>query len=547
VIGNSAPLSSQIGYKILTACLPVAVQFTDASTFCPGNTINKWQWSFGDGTTSTLQNPLHSYTNTGSFTVKLTVTTTGNLTNTRSKSIFITNGTAPAVNIGNDSTVCQNAGFSLDAANAGATYLWSTNQTTQTIAISKTGTYWVTVNKNGCIGKDTAVITVKSSPVVNLGKDTSICTGTSWQLDAGNQATSFLWSNGAVASKISISDSGIYWVRVDLGGCSSSDTIAVGLQNPVTPAFGYSVTSACLPVAVKFTDSSIVRCGPVIQWHWDFGDGSTSNQQNPQHSYATSGLFTVLLELNTGTGPGASVYKTVNIQNVPPVVPLTVGLTACKGKVVELNAGVGNASYRWTPATGLSSDTIEHPVLTAATSIQYHVEVTKCLVTQYSDILVSVDSIARPVITAGDTTLLSSEAPFYQWYKDNTALPGAVSATCNPGGAGTYSVKVHNANGCEALSDPFVYVPKSKTGNLLKNIYVTCSPNPGPGLITIALSSVPAGGIAIKCMNREGKFIYTTIIRNSFNRLDLTRFAKGVYFIVMEYDGARLTVPVVTR
>jgi len=547
VIGNSAPLSSQIGYKILTACLPVAVQFTDASAFCPGNTIYKWQWTFGDGATSTLQNPIHSYATTGSFTVKLTVTTTNNLTSTRSKSIAITNGTAPVVKIGNDSTVCRNAGFVLDAANTGATYLWSTNETTQTIAITQTGTYWVTVNKNGCIGKDTAVITVNPSPVVSLGKDTAICIGTSLQLDAGSQAGAFLWSTGANSRQISVSGSGTYWVKADLGACSSRDTIAISTQNAVTPALGYTVTSTCLPVLVKFTDSSVVRCGPVTQWHWDFGDGSTSNQQHPQHTYTTAGSFTALLELSTGMGPAASVYKTINIQNVPPVVQPSAGLTACKGKTAQLTAGIDSASYRWTPATGLSIDTIENPVLTADTTIRYHVAITKCFVTQYRDILVSVDSIGKPVITAGDTTLISSEAPFYQWYKDNTALPGAVSGVWYPGASGAYTVKVHNANGCEAMSDAFVYVPKNKTGNLLKNIYVNCSPNPGPGVITIALSSVPAGGITTRCMDRNGKSICTMIIRNSSGRLDLARYPKGVYFIVMEYDGARLTVPVVTQ
>jgi len=547
VIGTSAPLSSQLSYKMLTSCLPVAVQFTDISIACPGNTINKWLWNFGDGTTSTLQNPIHSYTNTGSFTVKLTVTTAGNLSNTRSKSIFITNGTPPVVNLGNDTTVCQNAGFALDAANAGATYQWNTNQTTQTITVSKTGTYWVAVNKNGCIGKDTALITVNPSPVINLGKDTTICIGTVLQLDAGNSGASFLWSTGDTTRQIGVGNDGSWWVKADKAGCSSADTIYVTTQNAVAPAFGYKITSTCLPVLVKFTDSSIVRCGPVTQWHWDFGDGSTSNQQNPQHSYYTTRAFSVQLDLTTGTGPAASVSKTIYIENTVPVANPEGIYKACKGSPVQLTAGVDNAAYRWTPAAGLSNDTIENPVLMPGVTTLYHVEITKCLVTLYNDILVSVDSIGTPVIMPGDTALISSAAPFYQWYKNNTALAGDTLQTLYPGGVGAYTVKVYNTNGCTAISNPVVFLPKNKTANLLKDIYVNCSPNPGPGLITIALSSVPVNGITIKCIDGYGKYVYTNVIRNSFNRLDLTMYPKGVYFIVMEYDGARLTVPVVIQ
>ena len=49
---------------LTTACVPAAVQFTDHSTSPPGSSVTSWQWDFGDGGTSTQQNPSHTYTNT---------------------------------------------------------------------------------------------------------------------------------------------------------------------------------------------------------------------------------------------------------------------------------------------------------------------------------------------------------------------------------------------------------------------------------------------------------------------------------------------------
>ena len=62
-------LSARFSANTTTGSTPLAVQFTDSSTGRP----NRWQWDFGDGSTSTLQNPLHSYTQPGVYTVSLTI------------------------------------------------------------------------------------------------------------------------------------------------------------------------------------------------------------------------------------------------------------------------------------------------------------------------------------------------------------------------------------------------------------------------------------------------------------------------------------------
>jgi len=72
-IGSSSALKVQFTADTLTGCSPVCVDFTDFSTISVG-TIKNWMWDFGDGATSTLQNPKHCFNNSGAFTVNLIVT-----------------------------------------------------------------------------------------------------------------------------------------------------------------------------------------------------------------------------------------------------------------------------------------------------------------------------------------------------------------------------------------------------------------------------------------------------------------------------------------
>jgi chitodextrinase len=75
--------------NLKTACVPAAVQFTDHSTSPPGSSVTSWQWDFGDGGTSIQQNPTHTYTNTGFYTVTLQITNSNGCKRTASIGRYI--------------------------------------------------------------------------------------------------------------------------------------------------------------------------------------------------------------------------------------------------------------------------------------------------------------------------------------------------------------------------------------------------------------------------------------------------------------------------
>jgi len=141
--------------------------------------------------------------------------------------------TLPNVELGGPFSACQGESVTLDAGAGFSSYSWSTGASTQTISITQSGTYSVTVtNSNDCSASDNATVTFYSLPTVELGGPYTACQGENVTLDAGAGFSSYSWSTGAQNQTITISNMDVgeyeYSVNIlDVNGCSSSDTILV--------------------------------------------------------------------------------------------------------------------------------------------------------------------------------------------------------------------------------------------------------------------------------------------------------------------------------
>jgi len=133
-----------------------------------------------------------------------------------------------------DTGICEGDNIQLNAS-GGVNYVWSPSTGLSNTSIANpianpilTTTYQVIVS--GCGIPDTAqvTITVTSYPIVNIGKDTTICSKDSVILDAGNPGANYLWSTGATTQTITVSTAGQYSVQVtDSNDCTSSDNINI--------------------------------------------------------------------------------------------------------------------------------------------------------------------------------------------------------------------------------------------------------------------------------------------------------------------------------
>jgi len=155
-----------------------------------------------------------------------------------SQPLQITVFALPEIDLGEDAQYCGDQLIVLDASNPDATYEWSNGATTQTIEISAgelgfgEHQLWVQVtNITGCINSDTIGITFNPLPEVNIGESQLICGDELVLLDAQNEGSSYLWSNGSTTQSIQISASDVglgthqIWVEVtDQHLCTASDT-----------------------------------------------------------------------------------------------------------------------------------------------------------------------------------------------------------------------------------------------------------------------------------------------------------------------------------
>jgi hypothetical protein len=198
-----------------------------------------------------------------------------------------------------DSAVCAGTTVTLDAGAGATLYVWSTGETTQTIDVNITGDYWVTYYANEtCYVTDSASFIVHSNPALELGADGVACEGT--MLDAGNPGADYAWSNGATTQTVFITESGTYSVYVldPATGCDNTDTITMEIIPLPDALFSSSVSD----LTVVFTSLA----GDVDTWFWDFGDGSTSIEENPWHIYPFAGDYTVTLVVTNGCGADIS-------------------------------------------------------------------------------------------------------------------------------------------------------------------------------------------------------------------------------------------------
>ncbi|HKB45617.1 MAG TPA: PKD domain-containing protein, partial [Chitinophagaceae bacterium] len=322
--------SASFSANLTTACVPATIQFTDQSTAPAGATITQWQWNFGDGGTSTSQNPSHTYNATGFYTVSLSITSSTGCTSTAviGNYIRIVSGittnfaflqpstcTAPFVVTFQDQssgpgTLSYNWNFGNGAPNS--------NLPNPTTTYPAAGNYTVQLNVQsnlGCTGSLQKTIAV-AGKTTNFTAPASVCIGqaVNFQNASSSQPVSSLWDfgDGTTSGQINPTKAflaaGTYQVKLvnQYTNCSDSITKSISVIDKPIVDFTVNDTASCsAPFTVQFTDLTAGSTG----WLWDFGDGTTSAQQNPSHQYNGFGDYTVTLTATSGAGCSNTITK----------------------------------------------------------------------------------------------------------------------------------------------------------------------------------------------------------------------------------------------
>ncbi|MBD3285253.1 PKD domain-containing protein [candidate division WOR-3 bacterium] len=357
----------------------LTVQFSDMSSGNP----TEWEWDFGDGYTSTTQDPNKVYADPGNYTVSLTVSDGVN-EDTETKTDFIVVGepSPPTAAFSADPTsgpAPLSVTFSDESTANPTSWLWdfgdgSSNETTQnpTHLYNDPGTYSVTLTATNTFGSDdttrTDYINVGSAPdpvtanfTANPTTGTAPLTVTFSDQSTGNP-DSWEWSfgDGQISTQQNPSheytDPGNYDVElIATRGTSTStnydsDTllrtgeITVNAPNPPVAGFTADPSSGYVPfthrMTVSFTDTST---GDINNRSWNFGDGSTSTEQNPTHTYTSSGTFDVQLIVSGADGADTATNQIV-LADVPSAYFALSTLASASSNEVEIRYGIPKQS-----------------------------------------------------------------------------------------------------------------------------------------------------------------------------------------------------------
>jgi len=340
--GMSMPVlpTANFSSNVTGGYAPLSVRFTDLSQY-----LTSRIWDFGDSTGSTQQNPMHTYSVAGNYTVTLTV---NNANGTDSKTCTINVRTAiPKIVTNFSSNVTAgyaplSVAFTDTSTGTPGSWNWNfgdgTKNSTQknpAHTYLKAGSYAVTLTANNGAGGNTVrklnYITTRTlkPPVAALSANatsgnepltilfTDRSTGGSpalWNWSFGDGAPNSTEKNPAHT----YAKAGKYTVSLTVSNAAGSSKvvkpgyITINALKPPVAAFAASRISGKAPLTVEFTDKST---GSPASYLWDFGDKSSpSTTRNPMHKYSKAGKYTVSLMVKNSKGDNSvtkSGYITV--------------------------------------------------------------------------------------------------------------------------------------------------------------------------------------------------------------------------------------------
>ncbi|MGI8634253.1 MAG: PKD domain-containing protein, partial [Segetibacter sp.] len=360
-----------------TICEGETLQFTNASA--PTN-FSSSQWDFGDGTKSTQTNPGKTYANAGSYKVKLVVVLDA-CKDSVTKTITVLPKPTAAFTASNASGCAKplNVSFVNQSVNSNS-YKWSFGDgSTSTLrdpvhGYTQAGTYSVSLtafNDKGCattITKTNLVnvtplkidsiknlkikgcLPIRVSPVAVI-KDNMPVASYEWDFGDGSKSTSATPSH-------TYNTPGTFDVKLIIttaAGCTDTFTLkqAVEAGNRPITKFAADPKDVCAEAPVSFTD--LTTTGTVNKWQWFFGDGGTSNIQNPTYVYNDTGYFSVtLIAASFGCEDTLKMEKLIHVR--PPIARFDTTYF-CNEPLNRnfINKSIGANTWNWNFGDGSTS------------------------------------------------------------------------------------------------------------------------------------------------------------------------------------------------
>jgi len=370
-----------------TGCPGVPFNFTDQSTF-PQGTITSWLWNFGDGTSSTVQNPVHTYNNGGSHNVTLYVTSSNGcfdslVVNVSSMPVplaaftpqsFCMNSLAQFTD---NTTIASGSvtGWYWDFGDGGSSTLQDPSHVFTTAGLFTI--MLISTSNSGCVDTVVHNINIRPLPVANfaavpacfgaavLFNDSShISSGSivnrKWYYGDGDSLT------GQIHTSHFYDSSGVYNATLIVTsnfGCRDTITIPV-VQMPL-PVASFTNLPACSQMPVQFFDQSTLQNGNIVMWDWNFNDTTAiQHGQNTVHTFQQGSSYQVELIVTGSNGCVDTISGTVILEHIPDISFST--LPVCPMELMSFTDGSSFTNgtlinWEWDFGDGNTTSAIQNP------------------------------------------------------------------------------------------------------------------------------------------------------------------------------------------
>ncbi|HRJ29548.1 MAG TPA: PKD domain-containing protein [Cyclobacteriaceae bacterium] len=325
------------------SCSGTPTQFTDLTPNPFDSNITSWLWNFGEGGTSTLRNPQHTFTNAGGYNVSLTATTNFGCSSVLEKPVTISQ--SPIANF---------------------------------------------TNTPPCLGV----------PVSFTNTSTGTLQSQQWQIES-----TFYTLANPVHAFTSSGNKSVTLNVTATNGCVASVNRTLIVPNTISPDFTF--TRNCINQQTEFTSNTVNPADPITGYNWNFAGLGTGNFNPQNFSFNNTGNFNVSLSVTTQTGCVYSVAKNVSIINAPQAnFTATPSVGPPPLQVQFTNTSVNATSYSWAfndPTN--STSTLVSPSFTYTTLGQYVADLTAFNAQGCSTIFSRVIHVVIPVIDVALTEM----------------------------------------------------------------------------------------------------------------------------------------------
>ncbi len=383
------------------SCASNPIDFTAVSS---ADDIQFYDWDFGDGNTSTDENPTHTYASPGTYDVQLTVTDADPCENFTIGSITIYEDPVSSFDVP-VGVVCNNQPITFtnttaDNFEGNETFEWQVDgvivSTSRNLdyEFDTGGTFEIKLITSipGCSDEVAQNFNVTEGPSPNFTVSDA-CVSTLFDFTnttTGDNIVSYEWDfdNGFMSSEenpdpFEYDSPGTYNVTLttqNAAGCMTSIEKSLTVYDP--PVVDFSNDLSCELDPTQFTDLSTVNNANIDTWQWDFGDpasgANTSTDQNPQHIFSQAGDFTVRLITTTTFGCIDSLTQVVSVNQAPSANfnfdKVCIGEEIQFQDQSEAVPGEQITSYAWNLGGQFSAE--QNPTATFDFAIDYNVSLT---------------------------------------------------------------------------------------------------------------------------------------------------------------------------